>query len=48
MVQPEDRQSTPDRPAARPAPDKPMAAVLHTGGVQFASEKALVERVLCA
>ena len=25
-----------------------MAAVLHTGGVQFASEKAVVERALCA
>jgi hypothetical protein len=36
-----------DRAIAEPAPpDKPVATVLHTGGVQFASEKAVVERAL--
>ncbi len=46
MAQTHDRQLTPNRPSTEPTSDKPMAAVLHTGGVQFASEKAVVERAL--
>jgi Cu2+-exporting ATPase len=46
MAQTQNRQLTRDRPATDPEPDKPVAAVLHTGGVHFATEKAVVERAL--
>jgi len=46
MAQTHDRQLTPNRPSTEPTSDKPTAAVLHTGGVQFASEKGVVERAL--
>jgi Cu2+-exporting ATPase len=47
MTQTQDRQPLPGDRSAEPEPAKPVTAVLHTGGIQFASEKAVVEHALC-
>jgi Cu2+-exporting ATPase len=48
MAQTQDRQLNLDRLVIEPAPAKLSATVLHTGGLHFASEKAVVERALGA
>ena len=49
MAQTHPKQLDSDQAVSEPSqPDKPVATVLHTGRVHFASEKAVVERALGA